>query len=43
MQQSIVYKRLQRGVCDSWEWIGAPFSVRGEYKRFCKGQYVEDS
>ena len=42
MQQSIVHKRLQRGVCDSWEWIGAPFSVRGEYKRFCKGQYVED-
>ena len=42
MQQSIVHKSLQRGVCDSWEWIGAPFSVRGVYKRLCEGQSEEN-
>ena len=38
MQQSIVHKSPQRGVCDSWEWIGAPFSVQGAYKRLCEGK-----
>ena len=33
MQQSIVHKSLQRGVCDSWEWIGAPILCAGGYIR----------
>ena len=42
MQQSIVHKSPKRGVCDSWEWIGAPFSIRGGYKRLCEGQSEEN-
>ena len=41
MQQSLVHKRPQRGVCDGWEWIGAQFSIQGVYKRLCEGQYEE--
>ena len=43
IQQSIVHKSPQRRVCDSWEWISAPFSVRGAYKRLCKGQFEENN
>ena len=42
MQQSIVHNRPQSGVCDGWEWISDPFSIRGAYKRLCEGQYEED-
>ena len=41
MQQSLVYKKPQRRVSDGWEWIGAHISVRGAYKRLCKGKYEE--
>ena len=41
MQRSIVHKRPQRGMCDRLEWIGAPFLVRGAYKRLCEGQSEE--
>ena len=42
MQESIMYKRPHRGVYDGWEWIGAPSSIRGAYKRLCEKQYMED-
>ena len=37
MQQSIVHKRPQRGVCDGWEWIRAPFSYEGHIKGSTRG------